>query len=380
MGMKRYLLKIARVLSPRIQVSSARASLLPSSFDQEWISQEHKITTFVYSKQKRVWLDTRDFYISEESVLWLSSLAFSLIKGKFHLFVTGTAAPEHIITFIISKLLRKPIIIVDTHWFWPKTMLAKLLWPMGKLIAQHATVFSVVGQRSRKFWNLSGISDKRINIYHIYYSTIDVRHKHITRVKQLRKRLGDKRIILYLGRLIRRKGVEFLIKSFAKLSDRNKNVLLLIVGDGPERNSLEKLCKEFGLNNVVFSGAVYDEEMKATYFFLSDIFVYPSTSIGNFEEWGLTVNEAMSAGKPVIVTNAVGCAYDLVKHGVNGYIIPERDIEALYLALKTLVDNSHLRIKMGKASKKITQDFTYYNAQKSLDEIIKLAYKNICKP
>jgi glycosyltransferase involved in cell wall biosynthesis len=374
--MERHRLRIARVLSPRIQASSARASLPPSSFDQEWDSQKHKITTFVYSKQKTGWRNIRDFYISKEGIVWLSSLPFSLIKGKFHIFAAETAAPEHFIAFIISKLLRKPIIIVDTHWFWPGTMLGKLLWPMGKLIAQHATVFSVIGQRTRKFWSLSGISDKRIKIYHsYYYSTINVRHRHITRVKQLRKRVGDKIIILYIGRLVRRKGVEFLIKSFARLSDVNKNVFLLIVGNGSDRNSFENLCTDLELKNVDFPGAMYGD-MKATYFSLSDIFVYPPTSNVKPEEWGLAVNEAMSVGKPVIVTSAVGCAYDLVKHGVNGYIIPEGDVEALYLALKMLVDNSQLRIKMGKASKKLIQGFTYYNARKSLNELIKMAYEN----
>lgn len=363
------------MLSPRILGSSGRALLDYSSFDKEWSSTQHSVITFVYTNSHEL-LDAsmlyRNFYISGRGIFWLLSLTIKLIKGKFHLFFSSTAVPEHFITFIVSKLLRKPIIILDSHWCWPKTFLAKLLWPIARFNAAHASFLAVPSKRVKKFWEAARIKQKRVIIYHYYYSSIKITEETLNLAGKLERKIaGNRIVILYFGRLIREKGVGYLIKAFSKLSKHNKNVLLLIVGDGPDKINLQNLCRNIGLKNVIFKEAVWDEHLKSAYFLLCDIFVYPSVFYTLPEEWGLAVNEAMSAGKPIIVTNAVGCCYELVKQGKNGFIVPEKNIDALYNALKSLVDDGELRIKMGNASKEIIQKFTYYNAQKILDEIIK---------
>jgi glycosyltransferase involved in cell wall biosynthesis len=77
------------------------------------------------------------------------------------------------------------------------------------------------------------------------------------------------------------------------------------------------------------------------------------------DPWVWVVNEAMSAGRPVIATDAVGAAYDLIQDGVNGYMVPEQDSEALHKALKAVLTDTVTAGKMGAASKKIIdQGFT----------------------
>lgn len=133
------------------------------------------------------------------------------------------------------------------------------------------------------------------------------------------------------------------------------------------------------VKNVVFIGAV-SEDVKPGYFLAADIYVYPSITLELPEEWPLGVVEAMSVGKPVIVTTAVGSAPDVVQHGVNGYIIPEKDVDASYNALKSLVLDKDLREKMGLASKKIVENaYTYEHAVKGLAEAIIIALRNKIK-
>jgi glycosyltransferase involved in cell wall biosynthesis len=96
------------------------------------------------------------------------------------------------------------------------------------------------------------------------------------------------------------------------------------------------------------------------YFILSDILVLPSITLKNHEEWGLVVNEAMSVAKPVVVSGSTGCAYELVKNAVNGYIVPEKNVEALFKAMEKLIINDELRLNMGNEAKKtIASRFTY---------------------
>jgi len=337
--------------------------------------EQYNCVHFCYQAYAPSWMGITRTY-AYGGVKWLLSLPFRLINGGYHLFMTSsTIGPEAIVTFILSKMLRKPIIVMESHWYWPKTFISQFLWPFARLLAYHATVLGVVGLRAKKYWESAGIPNQKMKIIHWNVSTIRVENKNIIKAKELREKLGNKKVILFLGRLIKRKGVEYLINAFAKLSGENRDVILLIVGEGEEKRHLEKLCKGMKLKNVFFAGFANDEA-KASYFLLSDVLVHPAVTIEFPEEWGLVVNEAMSLGKPVVVTNSTGCAYDLVKNGINGYIVPEKDIDALYRAIKAIISDEKLRGKMGMMSNRIIEEaFTYDHAVKGLERAIKTSLK-----
>jgi glycosyltransferase involved in cell wall biosynthesis len=100
--------------------------------------------------------------------------------------------------------------------------------------------------------------------------------------------------------------------------------------------------------------------------------VLPS-SIG--ETWGLVVNEAMCFNLPIIVSNMVGCAKDLVKHGENGFIYPVGDIEKLKEYMEKLLKEKDLREKMGRNSLKIVSKYTYKKDVEGILEAIEF-YKS----
>jgi glycosyltransferase involved in cell wall biosynthesis len=86
----------------------------------------------------------------------------------------------------------------------------------------------------------------------------------------------------------------------------------------------------------------------------------PSITYVKADIWVRAVNDAMGAGKPVIATDVVGAAFDMVKSGINGFIVPEKDSDALYKAIKKIISEPELAKRMGEKSKRILeQGFTY---------------------
>lgn len=153
----------------------------------------------------------------------------------------------------------------------------------------------------------------------------------------------DRFDILFVGRLQVRKRIDYLLKACAQLGSEPR---LVIIGDGPERESLESLAKEI-YPSAEFIGAKHGAELEP-YFTEADLFVLPGTG-------GLAVQEAMSYGLPVIVAQGDGTQGDLVRRE-NGWQIPPDHFEALLSTMKdALSDVARLR-KMGEESYRIVAE------------------------
>lgn len=151
----------------------------------------------------------------------------------------------------------------------------------------------------------------------------------------------DNMRLLFVGRLIPRKGVDYLIQSLHGL----ENVSLTIVGDGPMRKDLER--SSTGMD-VCFTGPLAHDELKKTYP-CHDLFVLPSLNEGMSN----TVLEAMAAGLPLIVTDTGGTK-ELVQG--NGYIVPRADQQAIRDSILKFIDDPGLLKTMGSKSRHLAQD------------------------
>ncbi|HEY5731437.1 MAG TPA: glycosyltransferase family 4 protein, partial [Anaerolineales bacterium] len=166
----------------------------------------------------------------------------------------------------------------------------------------------------------------------------------------------DRFTILFVGRLQARKRIDYLLRACAAMESIPR---LVIVGDGPERGSLESLAKTI-YPSAEFVGARHGGELKA-YFAEADIFVLPGTG-------GLAVQEAMSYGLPIIVAQGDGTQDDLVRKD-NGWQIPPNDFGSLVATMKgALSDIARLR-GMGEESYRIVKE--EINIERMVDVFVK---------
>jgi glycosyltransferase involved in cell wall biosynthesis len=129
---------------------------------------------------------------------------------------------------------------------------------------------------------------------------------------------------------------------------------LLIVGDGEEREALETRAQKAAAGNIRFLGFRNQTELPRFYD-LCNVFVLASVH----EPWGLAINEAMNAARPVIVSDQVGCHRDLVQNGINGYVVKACDTEAIANAIRNVLANEDTWQAMGAKSREIIQNYNF---------------------
>jgi len=165
------------------------------------------------------------------------------------------------------------------------------------------------------------------------------------------------KIILFIGRLVEAKGVEYLIR--ALLFTQSKNIHLIVAGDGMLLDELKKLTQTLDLkNNVTFFGWANKENIGKLYA-ISDLFVCPSidTLEENAEGLGLVIPEAMNAKLPVIAT-AVGGIVDTVKNEKNGLLVNQKDPKSIALAIDKIMSDKVLETRLIENSKYTVTEFS----------------------
>jgi 1,2-diacylglycerol 3-alpha-glucosyltransferase len=154
------------------------------------------------------------------------------------------------------------------------------------------------------------------------------------------------RFFLFVGRLVREKGVFDLLEAYGKLTPELRAAAgLVLAGEGTARAELVRRASLMKLGQIQFSGFVHREQL-ASYYALADVFVFPSHT----DPWGLVVNEAMACGLPVIASDAAGCTADLVEDNWNGRVVRRGDVAQLASAMEELGRDPALRARMGNHS------------------------------
>jgi glycosyltransferase involved in cell wall biosynthesis len=159
--------------------------------------------------------------------------------------------------------------------------------------------------------------------------------------------------ILYCGQLIERKGLDTLLTAFQQLRAAGGNVRLQLVGTGPLETSLKQSVSSANAAFVDFAGFRPVGELPRL-FAGADLFVLPSRHDG----WGVVVNQALAAGLPLICSEAVGAAHDLIREGWNGYRFAPGDHPALADRLQELIENADRRQQMSHNSRKFSDSWT----------------------
>jgi glycosyltransferase involved in cell wall biosynthesis len=185
-------------------------------------------------------------------------------------------------------------------------------------------------------------------------------HEAIAHREELRAELAlssSRPVILFASKLRKRKRAIDLLEAYTRLSPglgAEPEPYLVIVGDGEERTSLEQRARETGFKSIRFCGFRNQSELPR-FFDLATVFVLPS----QHEPWGLIVNEAMNAGRAVIVSDEVGCQRDLITDGVEGTVFPAGNVEALTDALRRTLATPETAPSMGRRALERIQGWSF---------------------
>jgi colanic acid/amylovoran biosynthesis glycosyltransferase len=166
----------------------------------------------------------------------------------------------------------------------------------------------------------------------------------------------DRLRILTIARLVEKKGIEYLIRAAAQLVKEDAPVELRIVGDGPLMPELAALSKELSADSAVtFAGRIPFAELPAE-MAAADIFCLPSVTdrFGGKDEISMVLKEAMGTAMPIVATFHAGIP-EVIQDGVNGLLVPERDVESLHSALARLAESDDLRRRIGNEGRNLVE-------------------------
>lgn len=229
-----------------------------------------------------------------------------------------------------AALTGTPFILWSGSTAAEDSRLRRLTKPIVRGLVRRADAWLAYGTRAKEYLVGLGAKDERT---FLTYNAVDTDafaaqcRTAAADCEALRKQLGigTSRVVIYCGNLLDMKGVGELLESFALYVDRDADATLLLVGSGRDEPRYRDWVRERGLGQrVIFAGFAPRAEMPR-YYGLADLLVLPSRS----EIWGLVINEALACGLPVVATSICGASADLIQKGVNGYIVPPRDPEAI---------------------------------------------------
>jgi glycosyltransferase involved in cell wall biosynthesis len=273
-------------------------------------------------------------------------------RGRFEaVLVPGYAVVSYWLAWVGARLTRTPILfrgetVLRPPRPWPVEAIKRSV--VRTMLAGTCACLTI-GSRSHAFYRSHGVPEDRL-FFTPYTVDNDFFAREVERWRarrcEVRAELGlpaGLPVVVYVGKLVDRKRTRDLLEAAARLQ---RPVALLIVGDGPQRETLERLRNELGLPHVVFTGFRNQSELPRLYA-AGDLFALPS----RHEVSPLVLNEAMCAGLGLVVSDAVPSAVDLVELGANGTVYRCADVADLAAALTRCLDHDGGPEALGRVSR-----------------------------
>lgn len=253
------------------------------------------------------------------------------------------------LTYWAAKASGTAFVLWTEMWMHPRTRFHHLSKPFMESAYRGADAIVTSGEHVRRFV----LETPGVDAEKIFVSNLAVDATPFDAVKPDR---SDAAEILYVGQFEERKGLPYLLDAFDRL--QGTGARLRMVGGGAQSDWVRSRVN--GRDDIELLGYRSQQELPAD-LARARCLVLPSiTTREDREPWGLVVNEALHAGVPVVVTDAVGAAAaGLVRDQRNGFIVPERDSSSLAEALRELVADPALAARMGQAGRQDAAAFNY---------------------
>jgi len=245
------------------------------------------------------------------------------------------------------------VLLVESHDLGPRTAWRRVVKGavVPRLLRGAANVLAV-GSAARESVAARGATSVRL-----FANTIDV-PSWMERARQLeRRRPDDDVVVLSVARLVPEKGIDDLIRAVADADD--PRLRLVVAGDGPERKPLVELAAQLGVR-LTNLGHLREAELAQVYVD-ADVFAL----LSRHEPWGVAVNEAAASGLPLLLSDRVGAASDLLADGRNGFLVPAGDVQQAAAALNRLAADPALRSELGAHSRELVRDWGYEGSVES---------------
>ncbi|MBA3333431.1 MAG: glycosyltransferase [Actinobacteria bacterium] len=258
-----------------------------------------------------------------------------------------------------SRVRRVPyVLVVESHDEGPRAgWRRQVKGAVVPRVVERASGVLVTGTLARRSMVARGAPPERVRVF---ANTIDVEEfgkqadQLASRRDELRNELGarpDDVIVLSVARLASEKGLDVLIHAVAEAED--SRLLLVLAGDGPERERLEDLAGVRGVRLTLAGDREWERIVEV--YVAADAFALLSER----EPWAVVVNEAAACGLPLVLSDRVGAAHDLLRDGENGFLVGAGDVDAASGALRKLAADPSLRTDFGKRSRELAQDWGY---------------------
>lgn len=268
-----------------------------------------------------------------------------------------------LIGFLATRKKKSVKLISTIHGYTGGSIKLKIYEYIDRCILRYFDRIIAVSAFVEDLLRKAGYSTKTLTIS----NAIDIEKFEIEINKSIIKKklnISDKTLVIgTIGRLSPEKGHYYFLKAAKEVIKEHPNTIFLIIGDGPSKRRLERFVSKAAMeNNVIFTGFRNDISKLLS---IIDIFVMPSIR----EAFGLSILEAMLAGKAIIATN-VGGIPSIIKDKQNGILVNSRSSEVLAKAIIDLSKNENLRIELGREAK------NYVKSKFSVGEMVK-NYENI---
>lgn len=365
-----FVLELAKNLQKRFDIlvlcPHSRGSRIVDNYDQIKV---YRFPYFFPFRLQRLYSDGGMLYNYKTSIL-----------AKIQL-------PLLIFTEVISTIAliaTNDVKIIHSHWLIPQGLIGAIckrvfgirhivsihgsdinyivssrsLWILFSFIARNTDVITTNSTYTkRRAMEVDGTLSNKIRVIPM---GIDTEKFNVIERNSLEPDLDAECVILTAGRLITIKGIYYLIQSMTQILQEFPKAKLVICGNGPEKENLQKLAKELHISeHVIFTGYVPHDEM-LQYYASADVFVLPSIEIGGHEEGlGVVLIEAMACGTPVIGTN-VGGITDIIKDEYNGLLIAEKSSDEIAKkAVKILTDKAYAEQLKQNALKTVSSKYSW---------------------
>ena len=280
-----------------------------------------------------------------------------LARGGYDvLWLHGYNFLTHTLAAATQLALRRGLLFrEDQTLLHPRALWKRMLKEPGLRLLFRSGRALYVGTENRRWFEHYGVRESRL-FFTPYAVDTERLERAAAELAPQRDRLradfgirpGSGPVIVTVSRLIAKKQPLFLLEGFRRLRARVE-CTLLVVGCGELEGEMRRKVADERIPDVVFAGSLNQTEVARAYA-CADVFCLASRE---HETWGLVVNEAMAFGLPVVVSDKVGSAADLVRHGENGFVFDHREPDELARYLGRLVEDAAARRTFGERSREL---------------------------